>query len=33
MKEEGHPRPWPDVIEMSDEVKEKVSRRWSEYGF
>jgi len=30
--EEGHLRPWPDLIEMSDEVKEKVTRRWAEYG-
>ncbi len=32
MPEEGHPRPWPDVIEMSPEIREKVSRRWAEYG-
>jgi len=30
--EEGHPRQWPDEIEMSAEVKEAVSRRWREYG-
>jgi 4-hydroxy-3-polyprenylbenzoate decarboxylase len=30
--EEGHPREWPDEIEMSPEVKELVSRRWQEYG-
>lgn len=33
LPEEGHPRPWPDEIEMSPEVKELVSRRWKEYGF
>jgi 4-hydroxy-3-polyprenylbenzoate decarboxylase len=26
-------RPWPEEIVMSDEVKELVSSRWSEYGF
>ncbi|MFZ5817964.1 MAG: menaquinone biosynthesis decarboxylase [Bacillota bacterium] len=31
--EEGHPREWPDEIEMSPEIKEKVSARWKEYGF
>ncbi len=30
---EGHPRPWPDDITMSREIKELVSRRWKEYGF
>ncbi|HLX31833.1 MAG TPA: menaquinone biosynthesis decarboxylase [Gaiellaceae bacterium] len=30
--EEGA-RPWPDEIEMSDEIKERVTRRWAEYGF
>jgi 4-hydroxy-3-polyprenylbenzoate decarboxylase len=29
---EGHLRPWPDDIEMSNEIKEKVDKRWSEYG-
>ncbi|MBL4932846.1 MULTISPECIES: menaquinone biosynthesis decarboxylase [Clostridium] len=32
-KSEGHAREWPDDIEMNDEVKELVSRRWKEYGF
>ena len=27
-----HPRQWPNDIVMSDEIKEKVTRRWSEYG-
>jgi len=30
---EGHPREWPDDIEMTPEVKELVDRRWKEYGF
>ncbi len=30
--EEGMQRPWPDDIVMSEEIKEKVSRRWREYG-
>ena len=29
---EGHPRPWPDDIEMSDEIKDLVTKRWKEYG-
>lgn len=29
---EGHTREWPADIEMSGEVKERVSRRWAEYG-
>ncbi|MFL0247967.1 menaquinone biosynthesis decarboxylase [Candidatus Clostridium stratigraminis] len=29
---EGHKRDWPDDIEMTDEIKELVSRRWIEYG-
>ncbi|MCM8794646.1 MAG: menaquinone biosynthesis decarboxylase [Candidatus Omnitrophica bacterium] len=33
MPEEGHPRPWPEPIVMSPEVREKVTRRWKEYGF
>ncbi|MCL1951147.1 MAG: menaquinone biosynthesis decarboxylase [Turicibacter sp.] len=28
----GHPRAWPDDIAMSEGIKEKVSRRWAEYG-
>jgi len=30
--EEGHPRQWPDEIEMSPEIKEQVTRRWREFG-
>ncbi|MBI3322151.1 MAG: menaquinone biosynthesis decarboxylase [Candidatus Omnitrophica bacterium] len=32
LPEEGHPRGWPEVISMSPEVKEQVTRRWAEYG-
>ena len=31
-KSEGHTRDWPDDIEMTQEIKERVSKRWSEYG-
>ncbi len=31
--EEGMGRQWPDEISMSDEIIEKVTRRWNEYGF
>jgi 4-hydroxy-3-polyprenylbenzoate decarboxylase len=29
---EGHTRKWTDDIEMTDEIKELVTRRWTEYG-
>jgi len=29
---EGHSRPWPDDIEMSEGIKKMVDKRWSEYG-
>ncbi len=32
LPEEGHPRPWPDPIEMSPEIREQVTRRWAEFG-
>ena len=32
-KEEGLTRGWPDDINMSDDIKERVNRRWNEYGF
>lgn len=32
-KEEGHNREWPDDIVMSEDIKKKVTKRWSEYGF
>ena len=25
-------QPWPDEIAMSDEMRERVTRRWQEYG-
>ena len=31
--EEGHTREWPDEIRMTDEVKERVTARWKEFGF
>jgi 4-hydroxy-3-polyprenylbenzoate decarboxylase len=30
--EEGFTRRWPDLIEMSGDVKEKVDRLWSRLG-
>jgi len=29
---DGHPRPWPPDIVMSDEIKQLVDSRWTEYG-
>jgi 4-hydroxy-3-polyprenylbenzoate decarboxylase len=29
---EGFQRPWPDVLEMSPEIKDRVTRRWKEFG-
>ncbi len=29
---EGYDREWPDDILMSEDIKEKVNKRWSEYG-
>lgn len=29
---EGHTREWPNDIEMAENVKDMVSRRWNEYG-
>jgi 4-hydroxy-3-polyprenylbenzoate decarboxylase len=29
---EGHKREWPDDIEMSEEIKDMVDKRWNEYG-
>ena len=31
--EEGHTREWPDEITMTDEIKERVTKRWKEFGF
>ncbi|MEX0715828.1 MAG: UbiD family decarboxylase [Planctomycetaceae bacterium] len=33
LPEEGHPRAWPEEIRPSDEIRERVTRRWSEFGF
>ncbi|MGO0122238.1 menaquinone biosynthesis decarboxylase [Desulfothermobacter acidiphilus] len=30
--EEGHPRPWPEEIVMTAEIKALVDRKWKEYG-
>ncbi|MBO8137768.1 MAG: menaquinone biosynthesis decarboxylase [Desulfotomaculum sp.] len=30
--EEGYNREWPDVIEMSEDIKALVDRKWKEYG-
>lgn len=30
---EGHTREWPNDIEMTEDIKEMVNRRWEEYGF
>jgi len=30
--EDGHPRGWPDEVEMSEEIKTLVDQRWKEYG-
>ncbi len=32
LPEEGYTRGWPIPIEMSDEIKERVTRRWKVYG-
>lgn len=29
---EGHPRQWPDIIEMDGKTKALVEKRWKEYG-
>jgi len=29
---EGQVRDWPDELEMSEQVKQLVNRRWREYG-
>lgn len=33
LPEEGYTRGWPTPIEMSEEIKARVTRRWSVYGF
>ena len=29
---EGFTRPWPDEVEMSADVKERIAKRWKEFG-
>ena len=31
--EEGYQREWPDEIQMSDDIRKLVDKRWKEYGF
>ncbi len=30
---EGYQREWPDEIQMSDDIRKLVDKRWKEYGF
>jgi 4-hydroxy-3-polyprenylbenzoate decarboxylase len=30
--DEGYTRGWPPVIQMSDEIKQRVDEKWKEYG-
>jgi 4-hydroxy-3-polyprenylbenzoate decarboxylase len=32
LPEEGHPRQWPAPLEMTDQIKQRITERWSEYG-
>lgn len=32
LPEEGHPRKWPEELRMSEEMVERVTARWMEYG-
>jgi 4-hydroxy-3-polyprenylbenzoate decarboxylase len=32
-RDENHPRAWPELLESSEEIRDRVSRRWTEYGF
>jgi len=32
LPEEGYTREWPTLVRMSDEIKERVTRRWKLYG-
>ncbi|MEE9197099.1 MAG: menaquinone biosynthesis decarboxylase, partial [bacterium] len=32
LPEEGHPRKWPEELQMSEEMVERVTARWKEYG-
>ncbi len=33
LPEEGHPRQWPEPLEMPHEIRERIDQRWNEYGF
>jgi len=30
--QDGHPRGWPEEIEMASEIKALVDKKWKEYG-
>ncbi|MFZ1711381.1 MAG: hypothetical protein WAW20_22575, partial [Anaerolineae bacterium] len=30
---EGYTREWPELVAMSEPIKQQVSERWREYGF
>ena len=32
LPEEGHERPWPNVVRSTSEVERLVRERWTEYG-
>ncbi|MEX0701840.1 MAG: UbiD family decarboxylase [Planctomycetales bacterium] len=32
LADEGHSRPWPEELRMSEEVRDRVHRRWGEFG-
>lgn len=32
-EEEGHHKPWLEVIKMDEKVKESITQRWKEFGF
>ncbi len=32
-KEEGHLKPWLEIIEMDEQIKKRVTQRWKEFGF
>jgi 4-hydroxy-3-polyprenylbenzoate decarboxylase len=31
--DESHPREWPELLRSSEEIRDRVSHRWTEYGF
>ena len=33
LSDEGHPRPWPEPVQMRPDIREQVTRRWGEFGF